>query len=702
MTSTPVNGDPEKGVGLVFEPGHHQHHPHVAKARERLRHFLHPNGMKIHIANDPEEAAHLRRQLQLIHEDHEFDIYISGTPEHLDALREAQSHHEDRAEELRTQHGEIYDRFAEVHEELDALAHELDRVTAHGVQLDAHFNKFGYDAHIRSYDDDDHSPTGSGASTPRSRRHSEKQSIAERGHGMALKLFKTPVVRQYFHNGTLWRASESVEVQSFELFVDLLYVGIIAINGDAASEHPDGFALLKFVITFTLSWKIWNDMAMIISWFETDDIFQRVSILFLLACLFGYTTNITGAFDGTYATLIGFYLAARLYMGSYILLVAFLVPMIRNIMLFHCVILATAVAVWIGSVHVGYPNQLALIWIAIFIDICGQVLYVIVIMTAELFGDKWKIKITKTFEFYPAINIEHRTERMNAFVTLVFGYSVVALLYQSTVNGIDAHYGKAVLGLTQAFCFNWMYFEIDGSNLQTHAIRRHKYTSMLWTMSHLPFIMAYVLGGGALSRLVLAIDTPDSHLDALSKTYREKAEPDIAWGIRWFYCAGFGIALAFMGLISVSHVHKEIEGLRLKKRYRLTGRYVICIILILLPLARGLDSLELVGIVTALIFVALVLELWACSSSNECPWTRSKPCKYVGLCQKKDLQALLKVCLFYVYWNRHLLIMRLGWQTSGYNDVESRSYTEQWFMSGCLNIAKPPAINSPQPFVHWK
>lgn len=34
-------------------------------------------------------------------------------------------------------------------------------------------------------------------------------------------------------------------------------------------------------------------MALIISWFETDDIFQRVSILFLLACLFGFTTNIT-------------------------------------------------------------------------------------------------------------------------------------------------------------------------------------------------------------------------------------------------------------------------------------------------------------------------------------------------------------------------------------------------------------------------
>jgi hypothetical protein len=56
---------------------------------------------------------------------------------------------------------------------------------------------------------------------------------------------------------------------------------------------------------------------------------------------------------------------------------------------------------------------------------------------------------TKWFDFYPAVNIEHRTgrsidvfrnalandaapsERTNAFVSLVFGYSVLTILYQS-------------------------------------------------------------------------------------------------------------------------------------------------------------------------------------------------------------------------------------------------------------------------------
>lgn len=86
-----------------------------------------------------------------------------------------------------------------------------------------------------------------------------------------MKFWKKPVVRQYFHKGLLWRASEVEEVASFELFVDLLYVGIIAINGDKAAADPTGLALLRFAVTFILSWKLWSDLTLVISWFETGE-----------------------------------------------------------------------------------------------------------------------------------------------------------------------------------------------------------------------------------------------------------------------------------------------------------------------------------------------------------------------------------------------------------------------------------------------
>lgn len=300
------------------------------------------------------------------------------------------------------------------------------------------------------------------------------------------------------------------------------------------------------------------------------------------------------------------------------------------------------VALWIGSIHISYPDRLSLIWIALLMDLCGQIIYIFIRYTAHKFGPKVNAWIEEKFEFWPAVNIEHRTERMNAFVTLVFGYSVVALLYQSTKEGIDAHYGKAVLGITQAFCFNWMYFEIDGSNLHVHAIRRHKWSAFGWTFAHLPFIMAYVLGGAGLSKLILAVDTKNSHLDDLTEMYQRKAEAEIPQGIRWFYCVGFAIALTFMGFISISHIHKHSPTLQFKKRWRLCGRFVIALTLVLLPLATSLNSLQLVATVTGLIVFALGLELWAGSCNKEKLCQRSQPCKYFGHCQKKELEALVK------------------------------------------------------------
>ena len=68
---------------------------------------------------------------------------------------------------------------------------------------------------------------------------------------------------------------------------DTASVGIIAINGDRAAEHPNGLELLRFIITFAMSWKIWSEVQQLVSWFETNDILQRVQILFLIACLLG-------------------------------------------------------------------------------------------------------------------------------------------------------------------------------------------------------------------------------------------------------------------------------------------------------------------------------------------------------------------------------------------------------------------------------
>lgn len=610
----------------------------------RLRKLLRPNGRRVHIAATPEEHIHLTRTLPNIEPDDNFDCYIHGSEAHLEAVREIHAHHEQRRLHLRHTHGNVYEEFEHVKMELDTLADELHHLTDHGVLMDANFSKFGYDAHIRTKNSEP-SSSSSSISGDLSSMHEKRDWDAERRKGQALKFYVKPAVRQYWHKGLLWRASDVEEVASFELFVDLLYVGIIAVVGDAAAEDATGFGLMRFSVTFILGWKIWSDLTLIVSWFETNDIFQRILVLFVMICLFGFTLNIAQAFESTWIQMIAFYLTSRLFNAVYYLWIGWLIPMVRGYMIVNATMVAIPCALWIASIQLEYPDRLTLIWIAIVIDLFGIMCLIWVKRWAEKQHPGFASKNAKWFDFFPAINIEHKTERTNAFVTLVFGYSVVALLFQNRAPyGINGFFGKAVLGLIQAFSFNWLYFEIDSCNLHTHAIRRHIMSSMVWMTAHLPFIMAYVLAGASLSRLVLARDCRDTNPDDLTAAYLAKSESEVPKGLRWFYCAGFGISLLCMSIISLSHVHKVFDGQRIKKEYRLFNRVVVAIILICLPLAESLDSLRLIAVTTGLVVYVLMIDVYGSTSIYDDFWKCTSQCKYRADCplKKKILIDALK------------------------------------------------------------
>lgn len=596
---------------------------------KRLRKLHRPDGKRIHIAASPEEHIRLTRTLPNIEPDDNFEIHIHGSEEHLEAVREIHAHHEQRRAHLRNKHGSVYEEFENVKNDLDNIADELHNLTDHSISFDANFSKFGYDAHIRTKD-----PDSSASSL--SEHHEKKDWEAERRKGQALKFWKKPTIRQYWHKGLLWRASEVEEVASFELFIDLLYVGIIAVIGDKAAEDPTGVGFLRFAITFILGWKMWSDITIIISWFESDDVFQRINVLFVMICLVGFTLNIVQAFETTYIPLVSFYLAQRLFNALHLSFVSYLLPMVRGYMIMNVIAILVPSAIWIASIQVEYPKRIALIWIAIFVDIFSVLGIVLIKRITESRNPNFVLRHRDWFDFFPAINIEHKTERTNAFVTLVFGYSVVALLFQNKAPyGINAFFGKAILGLIQAFCFNWLYFEIDSWNLHTHAIRRHYVSSMVWMTAHLPFIMGYILAAASLSRLVLATDCHDANADDLTQAYISNSQGEVPTGLRWFYCGGLGTALICMTIISLCHIHKEFDGQRLSKRYRLPVRVSVAIILFFLPLAKTLNSLQLVSTTTGLVALVLMVDVYGSTSVYENFWKCTACCKYRAECPIK-------------------------------------------------------------------
>jgi hypothetical protein len=208
----------------------------------------------------------------------------------------------------------IYNDFEHIKSELDAISAELNQLTEHHVTLDANFSKFRYSAHLRTKDVE--APTILTTENPGFDAFSEDWKAGRRP-GLNMKFWRRPVVRQYFHKGLLWRSKESGEVASFELFVDLLYVGVIAAISDTASGDATSEALLHYIITYIMSCRMWADVTNMTNSFEMGDIVQRLLILIFLLCLLGFTVNIAYAFDSSYTAMVAFYLGDRLLQGLY-------------------------------------------------------------------------------------------------------------------------------------------------------------------------------------------------------------------------------------------------------------------------------------------------------------------------------------------------------------------------------------------------
>jgi ATP sulfurylase len=85
MSSTPhtlVDSGAATPATTNTQQGHQKHHHHHHTGR-RLRHFLRPDGKKVHIAGSPEEANVLRNTLAKDEKDVDFDLVIHGSPEHV-------------------------------------------------------------------------------------------------------------------------------------------------------------------------------------------------------------------------------------------------------------------------------------------------------------------------------------------------------------------------------------------------------------------------------------------------------------------------------------------------------------------------------------------------------------------------------------------------------------------------------------------
>lgn len=194
---------------------------HTPTHRLRPQEFTLPSGRKI-IASLPVDIPGLRKR----HTDTDTDVVEHGSEEHINYLRQVHSHHEGRRDQMRARLGDAASEWEETHRQLSSVSQELEKLSRRNTALGHNFDKFGYNSNLRTYDgvlgDGGGGGGGSGAATPGDDLESAPRE--ERHHrGDSTKLFKRPVVRQWFHKGVIWRAAGQTEIMAIELFFDLLY-----------------------------------------------------------------------------------------------------------------------------------------------------------------------------------------------------------------------------------------------------------------------------------------------------------------------------------------------------------------------------------------------------------------------------------------------------------------------------------------------
>lgn len=352
-------------------------------------------------------------------------------------------------------------------------------------------------------------------------------------------------------------------------------VAIVANFSDDLAEHPNGAHLAKYILIFAPAWHIWADLREIMNSYYTDDLPQRVFILWVMALLVLYANNARAADVDIDAmrTTAGAYVVARFSTMCVFLISSFASYQHR----------AQARLVS-GFMFIGLFITIPLFFESISIRGKAAVVAVMIVyqeFTWSLSLSPW-IKRRLKLKYSTAVDIAHEVDRMAAFFIIILGEFMYSVIVGDPAGiGLTQGYAKAVCTLIIAFCINWIYVSGDGSLQATHPIRRSAWTAFGFFLLHLPLSASFLIGG---------------HICAISTRLHEFED-----GQRWLLGGGLGVGLFCLWVYGQLYRTEDEDCLVLPKQARIGMRLVVAIILIVLPETHDhLTTTEFMVIVMAL------------------------------------------------------------------------------------------------------
>ncbi|KAK6544218.1 hypothetical protein TWF694_000921 [Orbilia ellipsospora] len=397
-------------------------------------------------------------------------------------------------------------------------------------------------------------------------------------------LFRQPLALQWFEHGQLKKRDETErQAGRFELFLDLLYVAILANFAEGFAEHVSGAQLVKYILIFTPAWHVWSDLRELMNSFYNDDLAQRTLILWVMVTLVVYGNNalLVDEEIGALRATVGAYLVARIS--------AMVAHLVYSFSSYHH---RAQQRLWVVLSFFGL-----LLYIPLFIEdlsIRSKVAVAwVAIITEECIWFFTYSPIAKRLlkaKYTTAVDIPHEIDRFAAFYIIVLGEFLYRIVVGSPAAiGFNLRLLRAIWTLVVAFCLNWLYVHGDGSLVSTHALRHTVATAFSWVFIHLPLVASLLAGG---------------HAAALTSADEELGHPEV-----WLLCAGLGIGVICLWFIALLHKCEDAPGtLILPKGARLIFRPIIGIIIICIPLAHDLSLTVIMSIIMSLFVFCVIWE----------------------------------------------------------------------------------------------
>ena len=361
-----------------------------------------------------------------------------------------------------------------------------------------------------------------------------------------------------------------------ELFFDLIFVVAIAQLAHNFQAEFNFLGLIKLAVLFVPVWWCWIGATFYDTRFDNDGLVDRLITLVQMAIVASLAANIH---HGLGSTSVGFALSYMAFRGVLIcqyLHAGYHVKEARPLTNWFAAGFSISLIFWLVSVFVPLPWRFILWGLGLLVD-----------FVTPLAAGKRVVKVPP--------NMAHTTERIGLFTIIVLGESIVAVVGAvSEIDWTPNAIAIALLGLSIAFSFWWMYFDtVDESPL--HAMRKGQMRiALTWLYSHLPLAIGLTATGVGVEKMIHSL----GH--------------DTVMGEKMLFC--IAVSLCLLILSNLHWTSCELGQTKCKKiltYYRLAAA---AFVLILALASNVLSSLLVITLVAFACTIQIVLDIF-----NTCP-----------------------------------------------------------------------------------